>query len=460
MNRFEKININTIDLRNDLSFDLDRLLHNEIYTPEINTSQLFAHEFFYVFQVVEGSCIHYIFDKAIPCKAGDIHIVRPNVPHGFFLIEDGQKPIVNQLVFCGNDWFYGDVAEADNPRFCYGIFENHSRMVCARLDGTTGSEIERLYNRIESELAEKPTEWKEVVRICLAQLFVSLKRYIGTCIKSDSPVISPQWEIVNSAMRIIKERYSESNLTLKAISEMLYISESHLSRLFKGVTGENISDYLRDIRIENVCRLLRETDLKVEDIVLSCGMLNLPSFYRNFCERMSMTPRQYRKLNAIKDVEENRILKILDKIAENLKKGKAKIVKELVQRALDEGVKPEQIINEGLLVGMNVIGEEFKNNEVYVPEVLVAAKAMNVGVQILKPALDKNRTWSIGKVCIGTVQGDMHDIGKNLVKLMMEGKGLEVIDLGVDVAPNTFVKTAIEQELLHKKREPMPRNST
>ncbi|MBQ8287837.1 MAG: corrinoid protein [Clostridia bacterium] len=138
-------------------------------------------------------------------------------------------------------------------------------------------------------------------------------------------------------------------------------------------------------------------------------------------------------------------MSILIEISENLQKGKAKIVKELVQKAVDEGIPAETILNEGLLSGMNVIGEKFKNNEVYVPEVLVAARAMNMGAQILKPLLAAEGVQSTGKVCIGTVQGDLHDIGKNLVKMMMEGKGLEVIDLGTDVAPETYVQTAIEQ---------------
>ena len=137
---------------------------------------------------------------------------------------------------------------------------------------------------------------------------------------------------------------------------------------------------------------------------------------------------------------------ILSEISENLQKGKAKLVKEMVQQAIDEGANPEQILNEGLLAGMNVIGEKFKNNEVYVPEVLVAARAMNMGAQILKPYLAASGVKASGKVCIGTVQGDLHDIGKNLVKMMMEGKGLEVVDLGTDVSAETFVQTAIEQD--------------
>ena len=139
-------------------------------------------------------------------------------------------------------------------------------------------------------------------------------------------------------------------------------------------------------------------------------------------------------------------MSIINEISENLQKGKAKIVKELVEKAVSEGFDATEILNAGLLDGMNVIGEKFKNNEVYVPEVLIAARAMNLGVQIIKPLLAESGVKAKGRVCIGTVQGDLHDIGKNLVKMMLEGKGLEVIDLGTDVAPETFVKAAIEND--------------
>ena len=137
---------------------------------------------------------------------------------------------------------------------------------------------------------------------------------------------------------------------------------------------------------------------------------------------------------------------MLSEISEFLQKGRAKNVKQLVQDAIDEGIAPEKILNEGLLDGMGVIGEKFKNNEVYVPEVLVAARAMNMGLAVLKPHLMNSGVKAVGKVCIGTVQGDLHDIGKNLVKMMMEGKGLEVIDLGVDVTAEKFVATAKEED--------------
>ena len=139
-------------------------------------------------------------------------------------------------------------------------------------------------------------------------------------------------------------------------------------------------------------------------------------------------------------------MSILNEISENLQKGKAKAVKELVQQALDEGIGAETILSDGLLAGMSVIGEKFKNNEVYVPEVLVAARAMNMGSQILKPHLAASGVTAKGRVCIGTVQGDLHDIGKNIVKMMLEGKGLEVVDLGTDVSAEAFVNAAIEQD--------------
>ena len=137
---------------------------------------------------------------------------------------------------------------------------------------------------------------------------------------------------------------------------------------------------------------------------------------------------------------------MLTQISEQLQKGKAKIVKELVQQAIEAGIPAQDILEKGLLDGMGVIGERFRKNEIFVPEVLMAARALNVSTVLIKPLLAAEGVKANGRVCIGTVQGDLHDIGKNLVKMMMEGKGLEVIDLGVDVAPETFIRTAVEQD--------------
>ena len=138
-------------------------------------------------------------------------------------------------------------------------------------------------------------------------------------------------------------------------------------------------------------------------------------------------------------------MSILTDIGEALERGKRKQVTQLVQQALDEGLSPQQILTEGLLPGMDRVGVKFRNNEVFVPEVLVAARAMSAGTEVLKPLLAEGGGVSKGKAVIGTVKGDLHDIGKNLVKMMIEGKGIEVVDLGVDVAPETFAQAAIEQ---------------
>ncbi len=139
-------------------------------------------------------------------------------------------------------------------------------------------------------------------------------------------------------------------------------------------------------------------------------------------------------------------MSILIEISEALQKGRAKIVSELVSKALSEGVSPKDILDQGLLAGMSVIGGKFQRNEVFVPEVLIAARAMDAGVKVLKPELVKAGVKPLGRVCIGTVEGDLHDIGKNLVKMMLEGKGIEVIDLGIDVSAEKFVQTAIDQD--------------
>ncbi|MBQ4061342.1 MAG: corrinoid protein [Christensenellaceae bacterium] len=134
----------------------------------------------------------------------------------------------------------------------------------------------------------------------------------------------------------------------------------------------------------------------------------------------------------------------LKEMSELLQKGRAKNVKALVEQAVAEGMDPKAILNEGLLSGMMVVGEKFKNNEVFVPEVLVAARAMNAGLGILEPLLAEAGNEPVGKAVIGTVKGDLHDIGKNLVAMMLKGAGFEVCDLGSDVEPAVFADKAEE----------------
>jgi len=137
-------------------------------------------------------------------------------------------------------------------------------------------------------------------------------------------------------------------------------------------------------------------------------------------------------------------MEILQQIAVELKKGKDEEVRTLTQSALDESVPAPRILEEGLIAGMQVIGEQFRAHEIFLPSVLLAARAMAAGVKLLEPHLGAGDVRSRGKIVIGTVKGDLHDIGKNLVGIMLNGAGFEVIDLGKDVSPEKFVETARE----------------
>ena len=134
----------------------------------------------------------------------------------------------------------------------------------------------------------------------------------------------------------------------------------------------------------------------------------------------------------------------MEEISGAIQRGRKKEVVKLVQQAVEEGMEAQKILQDGLLSGFGVVEEKFKNGEVFVPEVLVAARAMNAGTALLKPLLADGTAQTVGKVCIGTVAGDMHDIGKNLVRMMLEGKGIEVIDLGVDVPAEEFIRCAVD----------------
>ncbi len=135
-------------------------------------------------------------------------------------------------------------------------------------------------------------------------------------------------------------------------------------------------------------------------------------------------------------------MEILNRISEMLQQGDAEKVTALVHDALTENIPAKQVLDEGLIQGMQVIGEKYRLHEIFLPDVLLAAKAMYAGMDVLKPLFIKEGMPSLGKVVIGTVQGDLHDIGKNLVGIMLKGAGFEVIDLGNNVAPESFVETA------------------
>lgn len=137
---------------------------------------------------------------------------------------------------------------------------------------------------------------------------------------------------------------------------------------------------------------------------------------------------------------------ILEDLAAEVIKGDAGVVKNLTEEALSQNISAEEVLNSGLVAGMNVIGERFKSNEIFIPEVLVAARAMKAGMQIIRPLLAEANVEPLGKVIIGTVGGDLHDIGKNIVAMLLEGAGFEVLDLGADVTKEKFLEFAEKEK--------------
>ena len=455
------IRVRKSELLADTPLFINHVTVETVYSPETALSQLHIHDFVEVSIVTAGRGVHRTPDGCNECNPGDTYIIGAGVPHAYFAAEDGDRPTVCNLVFDPADLFDGEAADPDSPRYCYGLFREDPLTVYVMLTSRTLEDVERTVTRMEKELDRRRPEWEMAVKSYLVNLLIMMGRYAS---QREQPATAPRPKerlLAMTVMRTVMEHYSDQTLTLESIAASLYISKSYLCRIFRRVTGESFGDYLRRVRLEQACRLLRDTELTAEQIVYACGLRDIPTFYRVFKSRMGMTPNAYRQAEGLAEEsirptqkektifdfegDTNMSIAILNEISENLQKGKAKIVAELVQKALDEGVSPDAILNEGLLAGMNIIGEKFKVNEVYVPEVLVAARAMNKGTAILKPHLAAAGVQATGKVCIGTVQGDLHDIGKNLVKMMLEGKGLEVIDLGSDVSPETFVQTAIEQ---------------
>ena len=282
----------------------------------------------------------------------------------------------------------------------------------AMLNRSMIEKISALYDAIECEITERKKSWRDAVCSNLSLLLIHVARYIDSSIQNRSAVSPSEWNMVLTAIEIIRNHCNDPGLTLGSIAETLKVSKAHLSRIFQDLTGERFADYLRAVRIERACLLLKESNLTIEEIVAGCGLRDVPSFYKNFSLSTGMTPSEYRRAFTSENKQENyhiktkgeKIMIILSEISENLQKGKAKLVKEMVTQAIEEGADPEKILNEGLLDGMNVVGEKFKNNEVYVPEVLVAARAMNMGMQVLKPYLAANGVKATGKVCIGTVR--------------------------------------------------------
>ena len=180
-----------------------------------------------------------------------------------------------------------------------------------------------------------------------------------------------------------------------------------------------------------------------EEIDLYNAVLHMPKFFTTAVPRRNTSVTKAGKAGTTGTEQQN--TELLSAISDALVRGRRKQVLSLTEQALNAGVKAQTILSDGLMPGMTQLGEDFTAGKAFVPEMLVAARCMNAALEVLRPLFAADNAASVGKACLGTVRGDMHDIGKNLVKIMMEGAGIEVVDLGVDVTAETFVQTAIDE---------------
>ena len=416
-------------------------ISDDIYQPNYNLSKLHLHEFVEFSFVLDGNGYHRIWNDVVECKKGDVYIINTGVPHGYFAKSKEEMPTICNILVDPQRLFEGEVGQMENPRYCYGIFKQNPFVAFKRLKNDEYKKIKSLYQSVWNEIIHKQEEWEALANAYFKELLITMMRYMTVEQMNYSNLQSEKSNLIASAMRLVMENCFDQGFNLKSVAKSLFISEAHLSRVFYQMSGEYFSDCVRNIRLKKACQLLENTDLTNEEIVMECGLKDVPSFYRIFKQQMSLTPNQYRK--KFKGATERNFVQ---EIALSMKDGDPERTKDFVKKAMEQGIPAQDILNDGLIKGMNLVGEMFKSGEIYLPEVLVASKIINACVQLIKPLLPESDSKNNGKVVIGTVKGDIHDIGKNIVKMMMEAKGIEVVDLGTNVPPEKFIQTAIEEK--------------
>ena len=283
------------ELLTDAPLFINRVTVETVYAPDTALSQLHIHDFVEVSIVMAGRGIHRTPDGCAECNPGDTYVIGVGVPHAYFAAEDGSRPTVCNLVFDPAEIFEGEAADPDSPRFCYGLFREDPLTVYVMLTSRTLEDVERTVTRMEKELDRRRPEWEMAVKSYLVNLLIMMGRYASQR-EQPAPAPRPKERLLAMAvMRRVMERFCDQDLTLESIAASLYISKSYLCRIFRRVTGEAFADYLRRVRLEQACRLLRETELTAEQIVYACGLRDIPTFYRTFKERMGMTPNAYRQ---------------------------------------------------------------------------------------------------------------------------------------------------------------------
>ena len=430
---------------------ISRTLAETQDNPSLGLAALHQHQFIEISCVLGGGGIHRIWNEAYPLSVGDLYILNTAVPHGYFAVEGEEAPLILNLLFDPTDLFGDEITQIGGESYLFGLFSNNNFAVHLPLRQKQLDQFLATCKELENENSLRETGWEDAIRAKITLLLISVKRASDSARISHGHPRSNDAYIASAAVRMVSDCYADPDFSLSDIAAALYKSTSAVSRIFHTMTGEYFADYLRSVRMRHAATLIANSDLPNEEIAAMCGYRDLPTFYRQFKHAYRATPGTFRKQykeekqnHCFIQEETNMSNAIYTEISEKLQRGKAKDVAALVTQALEDNLPAGDILNEGLVAGMNIVGEKFRLNEVFVPEVLVAARAMNAGLKILKPALSNEGVEPIGKAVICTVKGDMHDIGKNLVKMMIEGQGIECIDLGVDADPAAIVAAVKE----------------
>lgn len=433
------------------------ITHETYGTPTFSVNglnSLHQHQFIEISYICGGNGTHHIWNKAYPAEIGNLYVINTAVPHGFFTSDQEAPLSVRSLYLDPQELFTGENVEIGNENYLFGLFAKNNFAVQLALKGKHLKTISAAFDKIQLETEGLQQDWQIAVRSHVTLLLLQIKRFTE---RFQIPQVDKELKetaLVSDVLQLISEYYAEPDFSLKKVSELLYKNASSISIIFHEVTGKHFSDYLCSYRMQKAVSLLTDTDYTNENIALLCGYCDFPSFYKQFRLIIGVTPREFRNHHKKQDAvgtdtvkKENSMDFLYAEISNKLQQCQKKEVIDLVTRALEEELPPIKILNLGLVDGMNVLGEKFHANKVFAPEVLMAASTMNTCLDILKPHLTEANIHLIGKAVICTVKGDIHDVGKNLVKLMLECEGIQCIDLGVDVDPSDIARVVRTHEV-------------
>lgn len=266
-----------------------------VYNNEYDLSKLHLHEFVEISIVIEGSGIHRSLEGASECVVGDVYIINAGVPHKYFNKSKSREFVVRNIIFEPESVFSDDDSLSDKSGYCYGIFKKNMLVTHMHLEPDSLKEILTIADKIEDEVSQRRHQWQTLTKAQLVTLLISLSRYLNDSEPDASSALSHKERIIVSKMMVAVIRgFQDNALTLESIASSMYLSKSYLSRIFKNVTGQYFSEYVKEVRLNQACDYLRNTNKTVEQIVHDCGMKDVQSFYRLFRSKYHITPKQYK----------------------------------------------------------------------------------------------------------------------------------------------------------------------